>query len=180
MKRAALILFLVSIFSSMNAQSKVDTALLGQELKEFTRKLDSAIAHKDTTLLDNLISKSLLRIHGTNGAVEERSSWINGLLKAIRNYQDAEESSFNKSIQFPAATAAIEQAIVRRRTFKDRREIWLFRSNLYAKETSGWKLIQMQATLMQRDSSKKIKGFAYYHNNKTFVQGSMVEQAIRK
>src|SRR4051812_2489414 len=133
MKGAALILFLLCIFSAIKAQSKLDTALLGREFKEFNRKLDSAIANKDSTLLDNLISKNFVRIHGTNGAVEERSSWINGLLKAVQNSQDAEESSFNKSVKYPVSTAAVERAIVRRRTFKDQREIWLFRSNLYAK-----------------------------------------------
>lgn len=148
MKGAALILFFLCIFSIIKAQSKLDTALLAGEFKEFSRKLDSAIANKDSALLDNLISRNFLRIHGTNGAVEERGSWINGLLKTVQNYRDAEESSFNKSLKYPVSTAAVEQAIVRRRIFKDQREIWLFRSNLYAKESNGWKLTQMQATLM--------------------------------
>src|SRR3954470_6239629 len=110
MKRAALILFLLRIFPSINAQSNVDTALLAAELREFYGKLDSAIADKDSILLENLISKNFLRIHATNGAVEERSSWINGLLKAGRNSKDAEESSFNRSIKYPTSTAALEQA----------------------------------------------------------------------
>lgn len=159
MERAAPILFLLCVCSSMNAQNKLDTAALGQELKAFNRKLDSAIANKDSILLDDLISRSFLRIHGTNGAVEERSSWINGLLKAFRNSQDAEENSFNKTLNCPASTAAIEQAIVRRRTFKDRREIWLLRSSFYAKETGGWKLIQMQATLMHDGPIYLIRAF---------------------
>ncbi|MEJ7680378.1 MAG: hypothetical protein WKG06_21495 [Segetibacter sp.] len=34
--------------------------------------------------------------------------------------------------------------------------------------------------VFKRDNSKKIKSFVYYRNNKSFVQGSMLEQASRK
>lgn len=251
MKCAAFIPILFCIFHSINAQGVIDTALLGQQLKEFTGKLDRATAGKDSILLERSVSRGFIRIHGTNGGLEERSSWINGLLKGSQSSQEVEEVVFEKTMKYPSATAAIEQSVVRRRTVKDGREIWLRSSSVYAKVRSEWMLAQMQATLMhdgpthlvephelneytgtyevksavsknfkittlenqalycpvpegyrllffkmdkdnflsqggvytiifERDSSNKVKRLGYYRNNKSFIQGNLVEQANRQ
>jgi len=251
MRKVELIAFFLCVFQEVNGQSLIDTSLLKQELKEFNIELDNAAMHKDSILLEKLISKEFLRIHGTNGAVELRNSWINGILKGSPNSKDIQEDNFNKSTVYPAAAAAIEIAIVRRRTYRDQREIWLLRSNFYAKEIGGWKLVRMQGTLMhdgpiylvkpeelneytgnyqkmsnpnqifkiktlenqalycpvpegywliffktnydrfvsqggiytivfERDNNKRLTGFAYYHNSKSLVQDSLVEQASKK
>src|SRR4051812_33395315 len=148
MKKTVLALIFVCITHLIDAQSIIDTSLFAQELKEFNTKLSRATAAKDSLLLERLVSKSFIRIHGTNGGFEERSSWINGILKGSQSTSEAEETAFEKLIKYPTATTAIEQVIVRRRTAKDGREIWLRRSNVYAKENSEWMLVQTQGTLM--------------------------------
>ncbi|MEJ7680374.1 MAG: hypothetical protein WKG06_21475 [Segetibacter sp.] len=139
MKKAALISILLCIFNASEAQSLIDTVVLGRELEDFGKKLDSATVHKDSILLDKLISKSFLRIHGTNGAIELRKSWMNGILKGSPISQDTWEDNFNKSIKYPTTMAAIKQAIVRRRTSIDQREIWLYRSDFYAKDPTNFR-----------------------------------------
>jgi hypothetical protein len=81
MKVVAITLILLYIFHSDEAQNRIDTSLLARELKEFNKVLLYTIDHKDSLSLEKLVSKNFVRIHETNGAVEGRSSWLNGLLK---------------------------------------------------------------------------------------------------
>lgn len=122
---------------------------VAQEIAAVEARIDSALASRDQAALGRLVADSFTWIHGADGRVDSRETWLRQAAVGMAlTRQSRERSAFDTTLVVHGGHTAVRTSRLRLRSRDGARESWLRQRLVFVRRPHGWRLASGQGTLL--------------------------------